>query len=574
MTGRRKAATRGTRKVSPIVFARPPGIDASSLPSTANLLKLPYAFTQEHLLTETQLRQAAERRGVHMRREHLEQLHRRGLLVPLLRIHNRPVSTPIPQPNETPGPGWDVGLAAHQGRLTDPAQTRYRRWPKRDDGYRYSHFQLIALKTLGPAIPTMPAKRTPDGPVLDLPPQEKYFVEHGEGYRALAVVAEVLATRYLPRVRHTISDSGDQFAGINALTNDHDPVAECAALNQDPDDLLAEAEMLLHEARRMDPLGDWSELVRAGNPRRWNDLRYDALIALDKRIVAELIFKYLEDSAEQNRAKPLASMEGMLRQARHDRLTIDDQERSETQLQFGMHERPALVLAVEGETEELIVPRVLKLFGEGEASGLIQVVSLNGVDGDVRLLARAVAAPRLVADPHGAKLMSTATALMVAVDPEKKYATVAKCEAQHKAMVDEVMRSLVPDLRRKQAVRKAVEYCIRVHTWGSQSFEYAHFSDHELAIAARRLCKGAPPLAEVTARFGAGRPTDRNLKDVWKKWPTPVSKVDLADELWPILRRRLVSGRGRPAPIGPIVDEALALAHEARGVRIFEVLDP
>ena len=64
-------------------------------------------------------------------------------------------------------------------------------------------------------------------------------------------------------------------------------------------------------------------------------------------------------------------------------------------MDFELNNRPLLVLAVEGATECLMVNRVLDLIGLELPSSDIAVVNLKGVEGDVNLLARAVAVPHL-----------------------------------------------------------------------------------------------------------------------------------------------------------------------------------
>lgn len=62
------------------------------------LLGIPLAFTQNALLTPEEFTSRARDRGVGLRLQHLAELHRRGALVPLLRIMQRPskASPPVP----------------------------------------------------------------------------------------------------------------------------------------------------------------------------------------------------------------------------------------------------------------------------------------------------------------------------------------------------------------------------------------------------------------------------------------------------------------------------------------------
>lgn len=64
----------------------------------AQLLGIPLAFTQNALLTPEEFTSRARDLGVGLRLQHLAELHRRGALVPLLRILQRPskASPPVP----------------------------------------------------------------------------------------------------------------------------------------------------------------------------------------------------------------------------------------------------------------------------------------------------------------------------------------------------------------------------------------------------------------------------------------------------------------------------------------------
>lgn len=75
---------------------------------------------------------------------------------------------------------------------------------------------------------------------------------------------------------------------------------------------------------------------------------------------------------------------------------------------------PAVYVAVEGETEYEIVRLLLNDVDQFRMSHEIEVVNLQGVGGDVRLLARSVAVPRLNPDGYrGARILSPLTPLVV-----------------------------------------------------------------------------------------------------------------------------------------------------------------
>ena len=120
--------------------------------STLQLLDQQFAFSQTGLLTASQFLDEARKRGVRLNRSELEQLHRRRILVPLYRIHVRPVSEPkVGAPSQqTAGTAWEIYSARSRGCLSDPARRRYTVWPRRTRrtaGVYYSRFQLLALRS-------------------------------------------------------------------------------------------------------------------------------------------------------------------------------------------------------------------------------------------------------------------------------------------------------------------------------------------------------------------------------------------------------------------------------------------
>jgi hypothetical protein len=127
------------------------------------------------------------------------------------------------------------------------------------------------------------------------------------------------------------------------------------------------------------------------------------------------------------------------------------------------------------------------------------------------------------------------------------------------------MQTLPRDLR-GPVVAEQIRPFITVATWTrtGTSFEFAHFTNIEIATAAAALDRRRrqPTLAkrvEIVAKLRAER---GNLN----KMLGPISKVALADELWPVLEakieRALARGTERRIPIVRAVHQAYALATE------------
>src|SRR5207253_3627698 len=108
------------------------------------------------------------------------------------------------------------------------------------------------------------------------------------------------------------------------------------------------------------------------------------------------------------------------------------------------------------------------------------------------------------------------------------------------------------------------------------SFEFAHFTNIEIATAAAALDRRRrqPTLAnrvELVAKLRAQR---GNLD----KMLGPISKVALADELWPVLEakieRALERGTERRVPIVRAIHQAYALATEFPRRNLVITLEP
>lgn len=288
--------------------------------------------------------------------------------------------------------------------------------------------------------------------------------------------------------------------GLWEVIDDHNPQTEAEVLGLSDTQLLRQAEHLLSSARMFDPLGKWHRVTRIANRHRWDDLRNDALLAQDYRVAAEMTLQFLEDQARHGRANPLEPVSTTWHEPRHDRLAIDQRERAETVMDFTLSDRPAVYHAMEGQTEVTVLNKVLDLAGVESASHWYSVIDRKGVGGDVNLLARAIAVPRLDPEGHrGARILSPLSALIVVSDPEGKYRTEESRGEVLAGMREHVLESLPPALRTTE-MEHDLDHLLHVHVWDVE-FEFAHFSNSELARAIKSVVgRGvAPPEGTAAA---------------------------------------------------------------------------
>ncbi len=542
--------------------------------TTLALLQDRYAFTQAKLLSPQGFIGEAKKRGVSLDREQLELLHRRRVLQPFYRVHSRPVADPDPS---CPSSGHidsalqEVRFALAEGHLSDPANRRFTPWPSpmTHPPLWYSSHQLLVLRPIRNLLAQMQAHPTPDRLGWHLAPLDARTREVFARQRSLAFLVESLAAKYRPRVVGSVKlaaggDNEDLFRFIDSNVNP----PGLRNIELPSDELVGQADDLLMSAHSFDPLGDWSQVVRIADPRHWTDLRYDALIAHDYRIAAEIILRYVEDQARQGKADPLDEPPAWLFHPRQERLRTTDRERAETVMRFGISDRPALVLAVEGHAEYEIAPRVLDMLGNDPLASRIVIVNMEGIQADVKLLARAVAVPRLDSDGDSySRLLSPLTHLMVVVDPETPYERPDSVEAKKNEVIESVLNSLAPP-HQVDSMRNDLAQILHIRRWPAE-FEFAHWTDSELADALRNISPYAEnlPRGELENRISQHRAGGDTFKSVWANWRSQPSKTRLARELWPSLERRIREpSASDQIPIVQVIQEAISIVHQTKRV--------
>ena len=472
----------------------------------------------------------------------------------------------------------EVRSALAEGRLRDPADHRFTTWPRglKRPCLWYSYSQLLALRSIRYLQPEIRTSRTADDLVFQMGSLDTRTKEVFARERSLALLVEALAPKYRPEIVGSVRVGvGDEQALFRFLDSDEDPPG-LRGIELSRETLVWQADSLLSDAHSFDPLGDWSQVVRIAFPERWADLRYDALIAHDYRTAAELFLRYAEDRARIAGTDSVEELPTAAFHPRQERLRVDDRERATTVMRFGVSDRPGVVLAVEGSAEYTIAPRVLAMFGHDPSASRIRFVNLEGIKGDIRLLARAVAVPRLDIDGgRNSSLFSPLTSLMVVVDPERPYETPDSAEVKKNEMIDSVLNSLPPSLR-SDAMRGDLAQILHVLRWPAE-FEFAHWSDGELAEALQKIsqCAAGVPRDELVSRIGKHRDAGDTLKSVWKNWPQRPSKLRLANALWPALESRIrTTSEPAEIPIVGVIREAISIALETQRVTAMAPREP
>lgn len=564
------------------------------------LLGLPLAFTQNVLLTPEEFAKRAQERGVDLRPEHLLELHRRRALVPLLRIVQRvPKSSTIAPVATSAADGYSeyrspialVTTAATHGLLVDPGRAPYRPWDgglplrtqfgaKRYPSVFYSPYQLLALRPVEQLIRKMSSgTRDAGGKVTfhlePLTPDETAALD---GSRQLAILLSALDMHYLPRILLTAYHATEW--------EKEDPGFEVAPrlklFGLKPEDLAATAGTLLSQAKFIDPLGTFYELIRQAHPSTWAGLRGDALQAMDYRIAAEVLLRALDDLGRTDLSMRPPRKGRMYVATLDDRLEAEPEQLENMLARRGLSPRPALLLVLEGETETLLMPRVLaEVNGKPVPSTLIEPVDMKTITRDLDLLVRREAGPKLGDDIGNDAIIFVRppTKILVAVDPEDKYAGKDDARKERDKLVRRLHESLPAGAQSKTSLRQ-LRSLVDIVTWGTVPWEFANFTNTELAKAIMR-CITVPPgvtqrdlvnALEAERTIRKTSPNIRrspNVEVIRQSWPANAKfhKVELAEELWPVLRRKvrrnIASGKRLRVPAARVAAKALDMAREA-----------
>jgi hypothetical protein len=387
--------------------------------------------------------------------------------------------------------------------------------------------------------------------------------------RCIAVVLTALEARYLPNLDpEWVNLSNTEVEEWREYRRTFDPGAALAALGYSPDQVRDDAEWLLLKARSLDPVGDkWGHLMRRAPRDSWKELTGPARMAMDHRIAAEILLRCYDDLAERGKAEPLPASPSYAWHPLDERLSYRPQTLDQDLADLGISPHPRVVLVVEGETEEYLVPRVWRTLQLPHAPELMRILTLRGV-GERIVKVGALAAAPLVGELRGEyyELVKPPTKLMVAVDPDKPYDTPQEVAARRTEVLDEIKLVLVA--QGAEADPEDLEHLVEIRTWSASCFEFEHFTDAELAKAILEVYHGygAPDEAGLIKALNAQRRNRQDIGKVWTNWrPPEVSKTALAKKLWPVLEAKILDESAPDAPtIAKVVYEAYLQAQDRR----------
>ena len=288
--------------------------------------------------------------------------------------------------------------------------------------------------------------------------------------------------RHFPATRHF--DARENYRDWVA---EFDAVTYLSTLELETSDLKDMALFLLTHAARTDPFGDWLDVVAAGTPTKWDRLRGDGRISIELRVAAELLLRFYEDLVAAAHAEPLEKSAQGFRGPFDGRVGRRNQTGSLDALlsPFGLSPHPRLVLVCEGETERRLLRRLIPLLGMRLEDEFIRLVDREGVTPNIDALVRFVATPRVeLGDRRDyVTLTRPTTRILVVMDPHGSLVSEEGRQGEKDSWIDRIHTALAREYG-VPVPRSEVEHLVEVAVWPSgESFEFAHFTDLELAHA-------------------------------------------------------------------------------------------
>jgi hypothetical protein len=400
----------------------------------------------------------------------------------------------------------------------------------------------------------------------------------------LVIALTAIEARYLPNLDPEWLELTNvpQIADWEAYRSGFDPVQIQSWLQYPSSQVREDAEWLLRRARNTDPVGgDWSRLMRRAPGKSRQYLKNAPLFAMDDRIVAEILLRFYEDLAVRGQANPLPDV-STVSHPLNERLSNHPGTLDEDLVRLGISPHPRVVLALEGESEVYHAPRVWRALEYSDAPELMRLLKLGGVNKDLTKVAALTAAPLVSGKGPAANtwsLIKPYTRLIVAVDPEGPYATQAMVDSERTKILNEIK-----DVLQVQGVNSPNEdelnELVDIRTWRQSCYEFAHFTDAELAdgiMAVHKTIDGWSR-AELVAALGYWRGRNDDIKRVWTsgrqdpqtsqmtgKWAYDVSKTQLAQALWPVLDQKIEQVKASAnAPVPPLVEIIIDAYHLAQ----------
>jgi hypothetical protein len=328
----------------------------------------------------------------------------------------------------------------------------------------------------------------------------------------VAAICQAISNRYYPSTQSdrrtvVVSRSGPYYNWDWGRYRDNwDPEAVRGLLGIVPGEVRALQQLTAGNAKHVDPLASWYELVRFISVDQRARLKGMALLAQTLYSMEEMLRLFYRDLTGEKLPGP---GEGWGRR----RAGLYGEGVPENELQFlefltnqyHLNPRPRLILLVEGESERQEVPRIAReLYGMPLERGGIRVEELGGIGGASKL-------ERFIDHYHYLQ-----TVVYVILDNDKDG--------------KRLRRGLLNARSKYPGIKGGVTKPDLVFLW-EKSFEFDNFSDEDLARAMTEVAGGRHEFSPDEVRvarenFGKGKDTLSDLYE--RRLSYALNKVELA----------------------------------------------
>jgi hypothetical protein len=532
--------------------------------SSFPLLTLPFVFTQDDLLDSKGFIKEAKNRGYDLSHRDLLEFHRQGLLAPLFRIDDDVRADMAFQPAREIGNSFEVRAlrAAKDGQLRDPADEKLvgpyegpaKSSPDWWNGYLYSPWQLLDLHRIPNLRDWVASGRTR----VDL------FDDRSRRSRDRTRALVALSSHFLPGI---IGQFSQPFGLVETEYREFRQQTSVSRLLEvaglDPADLAGEGHHLLIDADSRDPLREWLPLIRHSNYSGWFKLKGLALHCIWLRIGAEVLLRAHEELSETRALEPLPSYDLNSRRLRPPANEMDTLDEALGRL--GLSPHPRVLLLLEGETEYDHIPKLLAVLGI-DSPDMVRIQLCNTSNIGAHLITRYGVAPRLGKKHGDIQLLDRhPTALIIAVDPDPKWDTQDKRDAERLALQNAIRMEV--ELQGGEIGQDDLEFLVKIRVWGDDKYEIANFTDDELVPVLSRIAdvRNNPRRSEssweeqLRAQLQEARARHADIKVPMRKMGMREDKVMMAEMLRELLIDRfseeLKSSRELTKPVYELVLE-------------------
>lgn len=536
------------------------------------------SFYQNFLLDTEEFIQYCRNRGINIDEHYLEFLEKEDILFPIMRIKR------ICQDMFWPSNTIDLKIYHQKNLIIDPYQEEqtekfYEEIDRQETRNYYHPYQIYFLYKIvnkNFLINSVSFRKSDDGSLEHIIKGWKYKLEiEFESLKNVSKIHEdfvefliYIQNKYLPRVKQSghIICLGDGYD-----TNTFNCIEKLMELEKRiiPSEIIKNLHLNVHDisahrvsigidALYIDPLERWYDLINYISYNKRQKLKGKALLAQDFYIISKMLTSFLEELTgekclETGSMLDLMKGKGKIMHYGKELNYIDRDILARILYEYGINPRPKLVLIVEGFTEEVAFPIIAEAIGIQLEEFDIEIVNIQGTS-DPRRLIIYHSTPEINKINDECYIRLERTKIYIVIDNEgekgswnKDFITNPNIE------IEKMMKNISAIIKNKGKVinsdyeEKLLKNTVRFHIWdkkGSESFEYANFTDNELSKELNKYGKNHGYQFNITSKeIEKCREINKNLDKFVRcktSYRTGLNKKEFGEQLGRSLANEIV----------------------------------